>query len=197
MTSAFEKMISGQPYDGTDPALLALQDRAMERMIALDAIPLSDNEGRQAAMRALFGSMDGPCIVKPPFTVEYGCNIHIGLWSFVNIGATFLDSAPIRIGARVAVGPNVQFITATHPVRPEDRFHEGPAEKMPPFVVTNVARAITVGDYAWIGAGSIIMPGVTIGRGAVVGAGSVVTKDVPARMIVAGNPARIIRSVDA
>ena len=51
---------------------------------------------------------------------------------------------------------------------------------------------VTIGDYAWIGHRSVIMPGVTIGRGAVVAAGAVVTKDVPAMAIVAGVPAKVI-----
>jgi len=53
---------------------------------------------------------------------------------------------------------------------------------------------IVIEDSAWIGAGAIILAGVTIGRNAVVGAGSVVTKDVPAGAVVAGNPARVIKS---
>lgn len=48
----------------------------------------------------------------------------------------------------------------------------------------------------FIGARSIVMKGVTIGDGAVVGAGSVVTKDVPANTIVAGNPARVIKTIN-
>lgn len=56
---------------------------------------------------------------------------------------------------------------------------------------------IKVGDYSFIGCGSIILPGVKIGSRCVVGAGSVVTKDVPDGMIVAGNPARIISTTEA
>lgn len=196
MTSAYDQMISGKPYNGADPALLVMQQQARERIAAVEAISPDDMAGRAGAMKALFGSMAGPAIVKPPFTVEYGCNIHLGAWVFVNNGATFMDSAPITIGDRTAIGPNVQFVTASHPIPPEDRFTDIDPEGMPPFVVHNIAKPIKVGAYAWIGAGAIIMPGVTIGDGAVVGAGSVVTKDVPDRMIVAGNPARIIRSVD-
>jgi maltose O-acetyltransferase len=114
----------------------------------------------------------------------------------VNFGATFLDANMITLGDFVAVGPNGQFITDTHPVRPEERFQPPNEGDTLPFSVVNYALPITVEDYAWIGAGAIILPGVTIGTGAVVAAGSVVTKDVAPRMIVAGNPARKLRSVD-
>ena len=196
MSSAYDQMISGRPYNGADPELLAMQATAQQRLADLANIPDADPAARFAGLQALFGSMAAPCIVKPPFTVEYGINIHLGAWVFINNGATFMDSAPITIGDRAAIGPNVQFVTATHPIRPEDRFTDTDPDAMPPFIVHNIARPITVGAYAWIGAGATIMPGVTIGAGAVVGAGSVVTKNVPDRMIVAGNPARILRSVD-
>ena len=55
---------------------------------------------------------------------------------------------------------------------------------------------IVIGDWVYIGSGSLIMPGVTIGNHALVAAGSVVTRSVPSGMIVAGNPARIIGNVD-
>lgn len=55
---------------------------------------------------------------------------------------------------------------------------------------------IVIGDYAVVGLGSIVMPGVTIGRGSIVGAGSVVTKDVPDEVVVGGNPAKVICTVD-
>lgn len=51
-------------------------------------------------------------------------------------------------------------------------------------------------DKVWIGINSTILPSVRIGYGAIVGAGSVVTKDVPAMIIVAGNPARIIKKIE-
>ena len=135
MVTAYEQMISGQPYRGSDPELLALQAQGQARLAALNAIPAEDRAARHAAMRDLFGSMGGPCIVMPPFSVEFGCNIHLGSWVYVNMGATFMDAAPITIGDRVAIGPNVQFITPTHPVRPEDRFVEGDPDAMPPFAV--------------------------------------------------------------
>ena len=90
----------------------------------------------------------------------------------------------------------MQFITDTHPLKPEDRFQPPDAGDVLPFKVINRALPITVGDHAWIGAGAIILPGVTIGAGAVVAAGSIVTRDVEPRTVVAGNPARFLRNID-
>lgn len=55
---------------------------------------------------------------------------------------------------------------------------------------------VVIGENAFVGANCIILPGVTIGKNAIVGAGSVVTKDVPDNLVAAGNPARIIKSID-
>ncbi len=55
---------------------------------------------------------------------------------------------------------------------------------------------VIIGDYVYIGSNALIMPGVTIGNNVLVAAGSVVTKSIPSRMVVAGNPARVICSID-
>jgi maltose O-acetyltransferase len=114
----------------------------------------------------------------------------------VNAGALFLDCAPITLEERATIGPRVMFLTATHPVRPEERFRPADPDRFPPFKPVTRARPIKVGRAAWIGAGSILLPGVTVGEGTVVGAGSVVTRSLPARVVAAGNPARVLRSVD-
>lgn len=192
----YEDMMAGLAHSGGDPYLFELKAKASEAKARLDAIPNEDFPARVEAAKDLFAPGSGPAIVLSPFTIQYGCHVKIGSWTFVNFGATFLDANMITLGSYVAVGPNVQFITDTHPVRPEDRFQPPNEGDTLPFRVVNYALPITVGDYVWIGAGAIILPGVTIGEGAVVAAGSVVTKDVAARMIVAGNPARELRSVD-
>ncbi len=193
--SNYQKLVAGQVHNGIDPDILAIMAECAKAKAELDATPASDAEARHAAMKALFGSMDGPCTVTPPFYVEYGRHVHLGKWVYFNTGCTLLDGATITIGDYAAIGPNVQLITASHPKRPEDRFVDASGQ-MPPFEVMNIAHPISIGAYTWIGAGAIIMPGVTIGDGAIIGAGSVVTKDVAPRMIAVGNPAKIIGSVD-
>jgi acetyltransferase-like isoleucine patch superfamily enzyme len=82
------------------------------------------------------------------------------------------------------IGPNVSLITSSHPIEPSRRRDEV------------IAKPIVIGKSAWIAANVTIIGGVTVGENAVVAAGSVVTKDVPADTLVAGNPARVIRSID-
>ena len=196
MTTNYEKMLAGELHSGLDPEIRALATAREEHKAALDAVAADDHEGKLAAMRDLFGSVAGHCLITPPFFVDFGKHVHLGKWVFANAGATFLDSNTITIGDHAALGPNVQLITATHPKRPEDRIIHGDPDAFPPFDVINIAKPIVIGAYVWIGAGAIVMPGVTIGDGAIIGAGSVVTKDVPARMIAVGNPAHVIKSVD-
>lgn len=110
--------------------------------------------------------------------------LSIGKNSRVNIGVHFDCASGITIGDYCQIGAHTLFETMGHTVEP---------------VPNNVRRArpapIVTEDYAWVGAGVIILPGVTIGRGAVVGAGAVVTKDVPPFTVVAGVPARPIREM--
>ena len=194
--SEWDKMLAGEPFDGAHPIFAAPRAAAMARKAAFDAIPPDDMAARAAGLKELFGAVEGPCLVVPPFTVDFGTQVRLGNWVFVNSGATFLDNAPITLGDRVLVGPNVMFLTATHPVRPEERYEPDDPDRVPPFKPMTIAKPITVGRDAWIGAGSILLPGVTIGEEAVVGAGSVVTRSVPPRVVVAGNPARVLRAID-
>jgi len=96
-----------------------------------------------------------------------------------------LDCAPVSIGPRTLIGPAVQLCAVGHPLDPGAR-----AEWL------EYARPISIGADVWIGAGAIVGPGVTIGEGSTIGAGSVVLQDVPAYVVAAGNPARVIRSIE-
>ena len=92
----------------------------------------------------------------------------------------------ITIGDRVYTSPHVQLAAVNHVFSDPER----------PFVEQGItAQGIVVEDDVWIGAGAIVTDGVRIGRGAVVAAGAVVTQDVPAHTVVAGIPARVVKTI--
>jgi maltose O-acetyltransferase len=102
----------------------------------------------------------------------------------MNFGGIILDCNHVRIGDNVQCGPNVQICAATHPLAAAQRIL-GP----------ELGAPITIGDNVWLGAGAIVLAGVTIGANTTIGAGSVVTRDIPANVLAAGNPCRVIREL--
>ncbi|MFD2134657.1 acyltransferase [Novosphingobium resinovorum] len=109
--------------------------------------------------------------------------MRIGHNAFINRNVYFDLNSHVSIGDRVYVANHVRFITTNHEIG--DRNQQSPIRPAP----------IVVGDGAWIGANAIILPGVHIGNGSVVAAGAVVTRDVPENSLVAGVPARIVRTL--
>lgn len=142
-----------------------------------------DPDGVRALLTRLTGEPVPPSVnVFPPLYSEFGRNLHLGEDVFINMGCTFQDTGGIWIGARTLVGHSCIFTTLNHDTDPHHRGDMLPAP-------------IHVGTDVWFGARVTVVPGVTIGDGAIIGAGSVVTRDVPAATIVAGVPARPIRSI--
>ncbi len=139
-------------------------------------------------IRELFSELIGEQVsddfrLFPPFTTDFGKNIHLGNNVFINSGCRFQDQGGIYIGDNVLIGHNVVLATLNHEENPEKRGNLIPSP-------------IRIGNDVWIGSNVTITPGVSIGDGAIVGAGAVVTKDVDKNTIVAGVPARYIRDVD-
>ncbi|KAL5351301.1 hypothetical protein ACLOAV_003155 [Pseudogymnoascus australis] len=125
--------------------------------------------------------------VDGPIKVDYGINMKIGRGVYINFNCTFLDTCTITIGARTLIGPNCSFFAASHPLDPFLRNGtRGP----------ELGAPITVGEDCWFGGNVTVLAGVTIGRGSTIGAGSVVTKDVPDFVVVAGNPARVLKKIE-
>lgn len=178
-----DRMVAGRPYvvDGTVRAALA---RGQERVARFNAAPVDDDEGRRTLLAEVVGSLGDGVEVRSPLHVDVGTNLHLGDGTVVNANLVALDRAPIRVGAGVQVGPNVQLLTPVHPLDVEKRRDgwEG-------------AAPVTIGDHVVLGAGVIVCPGVIIGDHTVVGAGSVVTTDLPADVLAVGNPAKVIRQL--
>jgi maltose O-acetyltransferase len=181
-----ERMLAGDPYIADDPEIGEQSAAALDLMAAYNATTVRQAPLRRQLLEELLGSVGESTEIRPPFYVDYGSHVRIGARCFANFGLVALDVAAITIGDDVQMGPNVQLLTPTHPVEPGPRRDKWEA-----------AQPITIGDNVWLGGGAIVLPGVTIGENTVVGAGSVVTRDLPANVVAVGNPARVIRSLDA
>jgi maltose O-acetyltransferase len=195
MSSERERMLRGDPYDTRDAELLAMAHRARALLAEYSATPSTDGAARRQILTRLLGSVGDEVWIEPPFFCDYGAHVHIGPTTFVNVNCVFLDSAEIRIGANVLLAPGVQLLTATHPLRAADRIVQPEERTNGRSPYRTHARPITVGDDAWIGAGTIVFPGVTIGQGAVIGAGSLVTSDIPPHTLAYGQPCRARRAL--
>lgn len=180
--TSYERMVAGDLYIADDPEIAQRVGRAMRLPDAYHRVVLAGGASAGALLAELLGSVGEGAWVKPPITVDYGTNIHLGARTFVNSNLTALDVATIAIGEDCQIGPNVQLLTPTHPIEPQPR-----RDKL------EAARPIALGDNVWLGGGVIVCPGVTIGDDTVVGAGSVVTRDLPGGVVAVGNPARIVR----
>lgn len=182
-----ERMARGLWYDANnDPALDAQRNEADALCFEFNGTSPADAARREELLARIVPDLGAGAVVLAPFQVDYGRNCHIGESSFINHGAYFMDGASITLGKHCYVGPSCGFYTACHPLRHEER-NRGLERALP----------ITVGDNVWFGASVTVLPGVTIGDGAVIGAGSVVTKDIPAGVVAAGNPCRVIRPITA
>jgi acetyltransferase-like isoleucine patch superfamily enzyme len=165
-------------------AMVASVKRAMAMTAALNRLTYDDTAGIRARFSELIGApVDDSFSLIPPFYTTGGENIRIGRNVFINQNCTLYDLGGIDIGDEVMIGPNVSLITSSHPIEPSRR-RDGV-----------IAKPIVIGKNVWIAANVTIIGGVTVGENTVIAAGSVVTKDVPANTLVAGNPARVMRSV--
>ncbi|KAH3732334.1 family 43 glycosylhydrolase [Pelomyxa schiedti] len=203
------KMVRGDLYRASDPVLVSMRDMCKYRVALYnsrctyrpsdpppcrhhDIYGDDDNDQWLAAiaksktndLRNMLGSVgDGVCI-EAPFQCDYGKFIHLGDRVFINYQCVMLDTCKITLGNDVLVAPGVHFYAATHPTDPQIRLQG-----------LEYGKPITIGNNVWIGGSAVICPGVTIGDNVTVGAGSVVVKDVPANVVVAGNPAKIIKKL--
>ncbi|WNJ89012.1 sugar O-acetyltransferase [Bosea sp. 685] len=165
-------------------AMSAEVKRAMAITAALNRLTFNDADQIRALFSELIGkTVDDSFVLVPPFYATGGTGTRVGRNVFINQNCTFYDLGGLDIADDVMIGPGVSIITSGHPIEPSRRRS---------FVV---AKPIAIGRNVWIAAGATIIGGVTVGENSVVAAGSVVTKDVPPNTLVAGNPARVIRSI--
>jgi len=185
MQDILERMKAGAPIRLDDPEYPKVQEivsRTIRLSAALNAAT-DTGQVRERLSEVIGSQLDESTIIFPPFYTNFGRFIQIGKNVFINHACSFLDMGGITIEDHVLIGPKVNLVTENHPLTPADRR-------------ALISKPILVKRNAWIGAAATILPGVTIGENAVVAAGAVVTTDVPDNTIVAGVPAKIIKSID-
>jgi acetyltransferase-like isoleucine patch superfamily enzyme len=159
------------------PEAIALTER-------LNRLPYADQDGIRAVWAELTGRPAPTLRLIPPFRCEHGLHIRVGEDVFLNQDCTLMDMGGIEIGDGTMLGPGVKLISSGHGLAPADR-------------KKRITMApIVLGRNVWVCAGATILHGVTVGDDAVVAAGAVVTEDVPAGVVVAGVPARVVRDLD-
>lgn len=179
-----EKMVAGDFYDPMDLELTQIRNHAHK---CIREFNLHDDPGKanENILKSLFGHVAGNMFIEPPFYCDYGFNIQIGDGFYANFDCILLDVAPIIIGKNCMFAPRVGLYTATHPINSNERTSG-----------IEYGKPIVIGDNVWLCANVIVNPGVTIGNNVVVGSGAVVTKDIPDNVLVAGNPAKIVKTLD-
>lgn len=182
--SMYERMRAGELYIADDPALARDSKRAQRLTHLINTSDPTDHERQRALLTELLGAFGEGSELRPPLRCDYGYQTSIGARTFANWGLVLLDVATVSVGDDVQIGPNVQLLTATHPLEPGPRRDKWES-----------AEPIVIGDNVWLGGGVIVCPGVTIGADTVVGAGSVVTRDLPSGVLAVGSPARVVREL--
>ena len=180
-----EKMIAGDMYAPSDSQLIA--DRRQARIVfgKYNATHPDEAEKRKGLLHELCHQQPENLYIEPPFYCDYGYNIQLGKNVYMNFNCCILDVSIVKIGDNTMFGPNVQIYTATHPLEYKAR-NSG----------LEYAKPITIGKNVWVGGNTTICPGVTIGNNVVIGAASVVTKSFPDDVVIAGNPAKVIKIID-
>lgn len=186
-----EKMLAGVIYDYNDPEIQELQTKAFNLCLEIKSLKRDDPRYWEI-VKELIPNCNN-LFINAPFRFEYGCHTHFGTGCFVNYNFMCLDSAPVIIEDGVLIGPNVSVVTPVHPLLADERRPYAREDG----VITDdeYALPIRICKDCWIATNVTICGGVTIGEGTVIGAGSVVTKDIPAGVLAAGNPCKVIRKL--
>jgi len=193
MTEEERKLLSGQLFWPGDESLRALKLKAHKLNLDYNRLYEDETAQREAILKDLLGGLGEGSFLQGPITFHYGCHTTIGDDCFINFNFTVQDDALVTIGDHCDIGPNVTIVTPLHPYLPEER----QMLRAPDGTVRDLcwAKPVQIGSGCWIGANAVICPGVTVGEGCIIGAGSVVTRSVPPRSVVSGNPAAVVRTL--
>ena len=177
---------SGNPLTSGTEAYALMEHctyEAMRLTAELNSAYHTPDEVRDFMRRITGREIDASFRLFPPFYTDFGKNIRLGKNVFINACCCFQDQGGITIGDGALIGHHVVLATLNHDLSPDRRAHVIPAP-------------IVIGKKVWIGAHATVLQGVTVGDNAVIAAGAVVTRDVPSNTVVAGVPARIVKTIE-
>lgn len=179
------RMYDGRLYMPGDEEIMSRQLLCLEKLYDYNATRPSEYEKREALLKEMFAEIGEGCYIEPPLHANWaGAHVHFGKDVYANFNLTLVDDTHIYVGDKVMFGPNVTVATAGHPIEVHLRVLQ-----------MQYNMPVHIGRNVWIGANSVVLPGVTIGENTVIGAGSVVTKDIPANVVAVGNPCRVLRPI--
>lgn len=180
-----EKLNSGSYIEAGSPTHMfmhAVSQEALRLTAELNNSYHTPEEIRDIFSKIIGKPVDETFGMFPPFYTDCGKNITVGKNVFINMGCKFQDQGGIFIDDGALIGHNVVLATLNHDLSPETRS-------------SMIPKPIHIGKNVWIGANSVVLPGVTVGDGAVIAAGAVVTRDVPENTVVGGVPAKFIKAI--
>ena len=179
-----EKALAGMFYDAQEKEIDEERVRSQELSYQYNLLSPVESEKRMEFIKREMGSIGEGFRIEQPFYCDFWKNVTIGERFFSNYNFIILAANKIEIGDDVKFAPNCGIYAAGHPFDPKDR-KDGIEYGWP----------VRIGNNVWIGAGTAIVGGVAVGDDTIVAAGSVVVKDIPAGVLAAGNPCKVIRKI--
>lgn len=181
----YEKAEAGLLYDAHfDPQVDQGRRRSQELSFDYNALRPCQLKEREQMLREHLGHAGKDCVIEQPFHCDFWERVSVGDHFFANYNFVVLAGNKIEIGDNVWIAPDCGLYAAGHPFHVEMRLSG-----------IEYAWPIRIGNNVWIGGGVKIMGGVSIGDNAVIGAGSVVNRSIPANVLAAGNPCKVIREI--
>lgn len=180
----WERLQNGLIYNDFDADLFERRVAAKKLFRAYNQTDDNEIELRMQIMQKLLKNVGKNVWIEPDFKCEFGKNITIEDDVYINFGCVILACAEVTIGSHSLLGPNIGLYAANHSTNATERINGG-----------CYGKPIHIGKNVWLGGDVKVLPGVSIGNNTIIGTGSIVTKNIPANVIAAGNPCKVIREI--